>query len=473
MVKRILIFTAVFAAANVLAQTPDFSLMGFASLEGEGVAYNKGGTTGGMGGQVVVPKSFDELKLYVEEPSAPYLIYIDREFTTEKPCLVDTTSGHLSSGGASSVESTYGEILKVGSNKSIIGVCDKAFFNRIGLNIQTQSNVIIKNVKFTMRHVPIDKSGENKIVALRDGVEVLAGDPDCVSIQADFPSASENIASHHIWVDHCEFYNGWSPNTDRYDGLLDMKNNVKYVTISWCYFHDHKKSCLSGKGNSDNYDRLVTMHHNYFHKIEGSRLPLQRFGHYHYLNNYQNGCEDGYDLRIKSNGYVEGCYFKDTKSPIKVKASEGGRVTIVDAVFAGCSNLPKGFSNVDGAKVKSSFSYDEADFKPSDFYSYVADEAESVPALLEEWCGVGKIGCEPDFVPDETTETECVDVEMFKVFADGLRLFIEGATDEVAVFDVCGNRLFEGSGESLMCKVERSGVYLVRSGKVTVRVLVP
>lgn len=148
-------------------------------------------------------------------------------------------------------------------------------------------------------------------------------------------------------------------------------------------------------------------------------------------------------------------------------------MTIVDAVFAGCSNLPKGFSNVDGAKVKSSFSYDEADFKPSDFYSYVADEAESVPALLEEWCGVGKIGCEPDFVPDETTETECVDVEMFKVFADGLRLFIEGAADEVAVFDVCGNRLFEGSGESLMCKVERSGVYLVRSGKVTVRVLVP
>jgi hypothetical protein len=93
--------------------------------------------------------------------------------------------------------------------------------------------------------------------------------------------------------------------------------------------------------------------------------------------------------------------------------------------------------------------------------------------LLEEWCGVGKIGCEPDFVPDEMTAAESVEMEAFKVFAVGLCLFIEGAADDVTVFDVCGNRLFDGAGENLMCKVERSGVYLVRSGKETVMVLVP
>lgn len=286
-------------------------MVGYAAMEGEGSFYQKGGTTGGADGEIVTPATFTELKRYVEDATTPYTILITKEFTTDTPCFVDG-DGHISTSGTAS---TYGEILKVGSNKTLLGVGNDAFFNRIGLVIQTQSNIIIRNIKFTMKDVPVVKSGENKVIAWRDGAEVVLGDPDCISIQADKTSAKTDYG-HHYWIDHCEFFNENGVNKDRYDGLLDMKNNVQYTTISWCKFHEHSKACLSGKGNSDMYPRTVTMHHNYFLNIQGSRLPLQRGGTYHYYNNLQENCQDGYDLRSGAIAYIEGCYFKDVKSPV-------------------------------------------------------------------------------------------------------------------------------------------------------------
>ena len=132
------------------AQQPDFSMTGYAAMEGEGDFFHAGGTTGGEGGQVVTPQTFEELKQYVEDPSTPYIIRVTKEFTTGYPCKVDN-EGQISESG---VESTYGEVLRVGSNKTLLGVGSEAFFNRIGLVIQTQSNIIIRNIKFSMAGVP-------------------------------------------------------------------------------------------------------------------------------------------------------------------------------------------------------------------------------------------------------------------------------------------------------------------------------
>ena len=84
----------------------------------------------------------------------------------------------------------------------------------------------------------------------------------------------------HIWIDHCEFFNGGAANKDRYDGLLDCKNNVQWLTFSYNYFHDHDKSCLWGKGDSDVFDncRTISFHHNFFDNIQGSRLSSPQRG---------------------------------------------------------------------------------------------------------------------------------------------------------------------------------------------------
>lgn len=84
------------------------------------------------------------------------------------------------------------------------------------------------------------------------------------------------------------------------------------MTFSYNYFHDHDKSCLFGKGNSDIYDgcRTISFHHNFFYNIQGSRLPQQRGGHMHYYNNYMKGCQDGYRLNDQATGYIEACYLE-------------------------------------------------------------------------------------------------------------------------------------------------------------------
>lgn len=40
-----------------------------------------------------------------------------------------------------------------------------------------------------------------------------------------------------------------------YDGLLDCKNNVQWMTISYNYFHNHDKSCLFLHGEPSRQNR--------------------------------------------------------------------------------------------------------------------------------------------------------------------------------------------------------------------------
>lgn len=427
--KLFLVSVLLFNLSLGLAQQPEFSMVGFATLDG--------GTTGGEGGQTVTPTTLEELKRYAEDPSTPYIIQLDREFTTGLKAYIEEGTGHIATSQSSTtIETTYGDIIKLGSNKTLIGVDDKAFLNRIGINAQCQSNIIIRNIKFTLQDVPIDKSGENKIVGIRNGVEILLGDPDCLSFQADSESLpKDQRISRHIWVDHCEFYNypKSSEHKDRYDGLLDIKNDVQYVTISWCHFHDHSKACLFGKGDTDSFDRTTTLHHNYFENIKGSRLPLVRHGHHHYFNNYQYGCEDGLDVRKNSNVYVENCYFKETKNPVHGKLTDKGFATVVGSIFEACSRIPAGFVNIDNMAAKEAELNTPADFVPTSYYRYshVLDDAEDVPELVKAYSGVGKLGSLTDIRPEITVSEKFLHMEgkVLKVHAEAGNLILIYGTD--------------------------------------------
>lgn len=387
--KPIIVFLICLFSSGIIAQTPDFSMVGFATLNG--------GTTGGEGGLIVTPTTFSELKQYVENASTPYIIRIDKEFNTGVQTWVDADGGIVTSNTSGAIETTFGAILKVGSNKTIIGVGNQAFFNRIGLVIQCQSNIIIRNIKFTMKFVPATRDGEYKILDT-DGVTTI-GDPDCIGIQADKDSIPEpERISEHIWIDHCEFFNENITNKDRYDGLIDNKNNVKHLTISWNYFHDHSKALLSGSGNSDNYNRTITYHHNYFSNIDGSRLPLLRFGQHHYFNNYMEDCPgDGVNLRINTNAYIEQNYFKNSKKPIFGKPTENGQGKLIDNIFVACSRLPAGISNTPAGGSSPLSAGEEfvndCNFTPSTLYTYtsVLHASVDVPNIVKTYSGIGKI----------------------------------------------------------------------------------
>lgn len=411
--RKTILAAALFCGFSMMANAQiqdgrDFSMDGFAAYEGVPGSnwYRAGGTTGGAGGKVVKADNFSQLQAYLQATD-PYIVIVDHDITTGIKCYVDDLStGRLldDQSGKSGVESVYGERIMVAPNKTLIGVVDPAtglapLFSHITFVMQSVDNIIIRNCRFTMKGVPVLRTGENKIVAWRNGAQVEVGDPDCIGIQADKVSAKTNWGGH-IWVDHCEFFNGDAANKDRYDGLLDCKNNVQWMTFSYNYFHDHDKSCLWGKGDSDVYEncRTISFHHNFFDNIQGSRLPLQRGGHVHYYNNYMRGCEDGWDIRTGAVAYEEGCYFENTKSPIR--SDRGGSLNIskaegYDCIYKGCNNLMEGYTNIDGAKISKSFGVTKTDWVPTQtvvsYTQHYLDKTVDVPAICEKYSGAGKV----------------------------------------------------------------------------------
>ena len=411
--RKTILAAALFCGFSMMANAQiqdgrDFSMDGFAAYEGVPGSnwYRAGGTTGGAGGKVVKADNFSQLQAYLQATD-PYIVIVDHDITTGIKCYVDDLStGRLldDQSGKSGVESVYGERIMVAPNKTLIGVVDPAtglapLFSHITFVMQSVDNIIIRNCRFTMKGVPVLRTGENKIVAWRNGAQVEVGDPDCIGIQADKVSAKTNWGGH-IWVDHCEFFNGDAANKDRYDGLLDCKNNVQWMTFSYNYFHDHDKSCLWGKGDTDVYEncRTISFHHNFFDNIQGSRLPLQRGGHVHYYNNYMRGCEDGWDIRTGVVAYEEGCYFENTKSPIR--SDRGGSLNIskaegYDCIYKGCNNLMEGYTNIDGAKISKSFGVTKTDWVPTQtvasYTQHYLDKTVDVPAICEKYSGAGKV----------------------------------------------------------------------------------
>ena len=411
--RKTILAAALFCGFSMMANAQtqdgrDFSVDGFAAYEGVPGSnwYRAGGTTGGEGGKVVKADNFSQLQAYLQATD-PYVIIVDHDITTGIKCYVeDINTGKLldDQSGKSGVETTYGERIMVAPNKTLIGVVDPAtgkapLFSHITFVMQSVDNIIIRNCRFTMKGVPVLRTGENKIVAWRNGAQVEVGDPDCIGIQADKVSAKTNWGGH-IWVDHCEFFNGDAANKDRYDGLLDCKNNVQWMTFSYNYFHDHDKSCLWGKGDSDVYEncRTISFHHNFFDNIQGSRLPLQRGGHVHYYNNYMRGCEDGWDIRTGAVAYEEGCYFENTKSPIR--SDRGGSLNIskaegYDCIYKGCNNLMEGYTNIDDAKISKSYPVTKIGWVPtqttSTYTQHYLDKTVDVPAICEKYSGAGKV----------------------------------------------------------------------------------
>jgi pectate lyase len=381
------LLTIALLTVTVAAAPPDFAMTGFATTEG--------GTSGGAGGQIVTPNTLAELKQYAEAPQTPYIILINKEFNSGVAVNIDA-HGNIKNEG--SIASTYGDIINLGSNKTLLGIGTEAFFNRVGIIIQSKSNIIIRNIKFTMKNVPISRTNQNKIVGWVNGGAQTLSDPDCIGIQADDPTCPEAERKvRHVWIDHCEFYNEdptLMTDVNRYDGLVDGKNNTSHLTISWCYFHDHHKASLMGKGNSDNHDRRITYHHNYFRNIH-SRLPLLRFGKAHFFNNYILSSENGTNARSTADAYIEANHYEASKKPVFGKISENGRATLVGNAWVDCNRVPQVILSAGHASNADALSASEevlpGNFNPASYYTYKADPVANVPALVTAWSGVGKI----------------------------------------------------------------------------------
>lgn len=279
-------------------------------------------------------------------------------------------------------DDSYYNMLEVKGSKNITieGVGPDAEFFQFGISFEESNSIEIKNITFT--DYP------------EDALNFLGGD------RADLADYGR------YWVHNCTFnrgYNAWdiSGERDKYagDGSIDF-NNVSNLTLAYNYFNHPKKTMLFGSGDSCACLNM-TLHHNYFYKVE-SRIPLGRNTNLHSYNNYFDGCGNCHDLRKNSYIFSENNYFKSSSKPFILSSSyakslgdifeTSGSVTatvVTDrAKTLSGTCKPDSSANLMNFDTNSTLFYYDSVNKKSDVSIMI--DAKDVPEFVLKHAGAGK-----------------------------------------------------------------------------------
>ena len=312
------------------------------TTEPVGFATLNGGTTGGVGGDSVVVTTAAEL----------YELMYARENKSTAPLVVQI-SGTLS-GYASKIS------VKRTANISIIGLGSNAGLNGFGMKVVECSNMIIRNLTFADCHV-------------------------------DEKDALELDECQNIWVDHCTFTDSpaYDPSGSNHDGLLDIKNGSRNITVSYNYFTNHRQTCLLGHSESQITDTVmtVTYYRNWFDGTY-SRHPRIRFARAHIVNNlYTNIGSYGVGVTCNAQVLVEANYFENTPKPVLIsQVNDPGETLSGDPT--GYIKAVDNYTVNSGTVVENLANYH---FDPSAYYSYEVVPASIVKTLVMENAGAGAL----------------------------------------------------------------------------------
>ncbi|MCX5260000.1 pectinesterase family protein [Streptomyces canus] len=292
---------------------------GFASLAG--------GTTGGAGGKVVTVTDQAALATYAAAEE-PYVIRVS---------------------GAIAVE-PFGSDIVVASNKTIIGVGDtgEIVHGELHLNPGTH-NVIIRNLTIRDSYVEGDWDGKTT---------------DFDAIQMD--------TVDHVWIDHNRF-------THMGDGLLDIRKDSRYITVSYNQFTNHNKAF--GIGWTTNVLTEMTIDHNWFRGTKQRNPSADNLAYAHLYNNYLSSqVADGDPVwtygnwaRGKTRMVIENSYYDGVQHPYQADAT-------AELVQRG-SILKNTTGRTDAWGTA---------FDPRSFYDYRLDPAATVPSLVSKFSGPQK-----------------------------------------------------------------------------------
>jgi pectate lyase len=237
-----------------------------------------------------------------------------------------------------------------GGNKTIIGLGAGSGLTGAGLDLSYADNVKVRNLKISKASI---------------------GEGDAITL----------LASHHIWIDHCDLSSDRDDTTSGYDGLVDITHGSSDVTVSWTQFHDHKDTSIVG--HTDNIAQMaedselsVTYHHNLFLNVNSG--PRIRFGRAHvFSNHFQHVTEFGVAAESFAGVLVDHNVFDDVSVPITTMFQDptGGTMTETSNKFpAGSVHTVVAAAPPIGVP-----------------YAYSSDSADSVSAVVATCAGTGKI----------------------------------------------------------------------------------
>lgn len=309
------------ASATTAAALPAWATAtadGFASVN----ALGQNGTYGGRDGQIVTVKTLADLEKYATA-SEPYVIVV----------------------AATINMNPVGKEIKVQSDKTIVGSGTSGQIVGGGFSLGAGvHNVIIRNL------------------TIRDAYQGVWNDKehDFDAIQMD--------GAHHVWIDHNDLRH-------MADGLIDVRKDSTYVTVSWNKLSQDNKAF--GIGWTENVVTDITIHHNWVRETEQRNPSTDNAAHAHLYNNFLEDVA-GTDINSAYGNYsrgatkmvLENSYFQGIKNPV-IKDSTA---TVVQKgnTFVGTSGR-----NESGGTA----------FDPKTYYAYTLDATADVPSLLKSGAG--------------------------------------------------------------------------------------
>lgn len=319
-----------------------------------GYATQNGGTTGGAGGAVVratTGTAIHQALCTRASSSTPLIIQVEGTINHGNTSKV---SGSSCNTAADKIE------LKGISNVTIVGVGNGATFDQLGIHIRDASNIVIQNV--TVKNVK--KSGSP-----------TSNGGDAIGMESSV---------RNVWVDHVTL-EASGGESDGFDGLFDMKDDTRYVTLSYSVLRNSGRGGLIGSSESDTGNGFVTFHHNKYENID-SRTPLLRGGVAHIYNNwYYRLNKSGINSRAGAKAKVENNYFEDSQDVL------GTFYTDAAGTWQASGNIldnvkwssPSSDTNPAGPSMTSTTSVSVP-------YSYTLNDASCVPDIVSRTAGAGK-----------------------------------------------------------------------------------
>ncbi|MCD0443985.1 RICIN domain-containing protein [Glycomyces sp. A-F 0318] len=276
------------------------------------------GTTGGQGGTTVTVTNQADLEDYANAPGA-YVIRVAAAINI----------------------SPKGKEIRVGSNKTIIGVGTSGHIVGGGFFLgEGTNNVIIRNLTIRDTLMPEDDPDDK--------------DYDYDGIQMDTAS--------NVWIDHNRIYN-------MNDGLIDSRKDTTNLTVSWNEMGPGNKSF--GIGWTENVTARITIHHNWIHGTNQRNPSTDNVQYAHLYNNYlQDVSGYGNYSRGHTKMVLENSYFDNVNDPWYPDSTAQLRQS--GSICVDCT----------GDRITSGSAFD-----PSDFYDYSLDPASGLPALLDASAG--------------------------------------------------------------------------------------
>ncbi|MDP1915262.1 MAG: polysaccharide lyase family 1 protein [Myxococcales bacterium] len=258
--------------------------------------------------------------------------------------------------------------IEVKSNKTIDGR-GRDITLRGHLNLQSQRNVIISDVKLT-----------------NDTTSSCTQAGDVVTVRGPGGALPTDFPARNIWLHHVELFHGG-------DGLFDVRGGSN-ITLSWAHLHTHDKALLhaADENNAPVPGMRVTYHHNFFDRLTRRGPHLAYGGKGHFFNNYQYqwfeygaAAVQGAELYSEGNVYealpgttcVLNCPRNPNPCGDDVNLQIPKLAVSVDWAAGGSLGLAKSVNDLvlEGAQITERLPTQV--FSPATFYSYTAEPANA------------------------------------------------------------------------------------------------